>query len=258
MMSGDVLDRILKAGCAISLALTATVGWSQSLPIPAVPNRNALVNGDPTKISNVQALRPDRDTPQSFTIYHHGLDFSTCVVARSQEKAKAILATTPHSAGENGEFDRMPMQFGGCNGSYMIGIATLARGALSEATYKSIVTPSFDESKITATAKDSDAFLESELKHNKLREKADQAMIDATNCMAVVQPAMVHKVLYTPHGSVEEATAMDALFAAAPTCAGATRPKTLSRSFLRGFLGDSMYRLSTSEWRAKFVPASAR
>jgi len=240
---------LLAAG--LSMAPGAAFAQMSYTPVYAPTGRPIEVRNNG---SNPEVMRPDRDTPQSIEIYNHTLSFASCASKQNSGLVGKALASAPSTSSEDVLFGRLRTQLSGCNAESAVNILSLMRGALSEADYKALVTGDVDPAKIVATAKDSDAFIVAEQKWNKARLASDQAMIDATNCLVVVQPDVAHRLLLTRHGSREETAALDELFAKAPSCAGAKRPDNLSSAFLRAFAADSMYRLATSPWRAKFLP----
>jgi len=238
---------------AAALLIVSSAALAQTSAPPA-----AYVPAPPmdlrSKVTIPDAMRPDRDTPESIEVYNHTLSFASCAAKQNSRLVSKALASAPSTSTEDVMFGRLRTQLNGCNAQSAVNILSLMRGALSEADYKTLVAGEVDPAKIVATANDSSAFLIAEQKWNTARLANDQTMIDATNCMVVVQPAIAHRVLLTRHGSREEAAALDELFSKAPDCAGEKRPTNLSAAFLRAFVADSMYRLATSEWRAKFLP----
>jgi hypothetical protein len=243
-------------GCVLATASQA----QQSSPptTAALPQPATMARGDRYQpMIRTEIMRPDRDNPRSIEIYNHMIRFGGCAVSSSSSRVAEMLAMEPNSNGEKHDLGRLLSQFGGCGPSVMINILTLERGVLSEALYKAHAPSTIVPEKITATSDDSTAFLDGEAKWNKMRFSSDKSMIDATNCLVAVQPGFADAVLRTRHGSTEEEGAMDKLFAEAPTCAGPARPKNVSRSFLRAFIADSLYRLSVSDLNSKFLPGIA-
>ena len=237
--------------CASTPALAQRAG---ALPMYTPPRNVVAKDTFSTKGPNVTEMRPDQDTRRSIEVYNHMLRFGDCAVDSSSSRVGDILKLQPNSSREKSRLNDMISRFGGCGQDSMINILTLERGALSEALYKERAPTTIDPSKITATSADSSAFLASERKWNGERFSGDATMISATNCLVAVQPGDANALLQTRHGSSEEEAALDKLFAGAPTCAGEKRPDNLSKSFLRAFIADSLYRLSISDYREKFRP----
>lgn len=258
---------ILSAVAFAAVAFVGAPAWAQSTRPPPVPNppldpkvvtgRGAMAHDTYQPALRVEIMQPDDDTPRSIENYNHMLRYSECAVKMSAERVATMLAFQPNSNREKRDLSRLVQQFGGCGPSQMLNILTLERGALSEALYKSRATAEIAKGKISATSEDSTGFLDQEQKWNHQRFSGDATMIDATNCLVAVQPALANAILYTRHGSDEEAADMDKLFSGAPMCAGAERPDNLSKSFLRAFIADSLYRLSISDYREKFLPGVA-
>jgi hypothetical protein len=253
------MKEIVSAAFLIGSMFAAPPALAQSTSTPSLPMvapARGVMSHDrySPKGLDLAEMRPDRDTRRSIEIYNHMLHFSDCAVDSSSNRVADILGMQPNSTQEKSSLNRGISHFGGCGSDVMVNILTLERGALSEALYKSRAPEQIVPAKISATSQDSTGFLEHEQKWNDQRFSGDATMIDATNCLVAVQPAVANAVLNTRHGSDEEAAAMDKLFAGAPMCAGATRPDDISRSFLRAFIADSLYRLSVSDYREKFLP----
>ena len=89
------------------------------------------------------------------------------------------------------------------------------------------------------------AFVAAEKAFQAERDQGDQVMAAVMSCMVADQPRQGAWRARDAHGTAEEATAMDAFFAARQKCgAGATRPSNLSRSFIRAFVADSAWRFA--------------
>ena len=251
--------RRMKGGAlllAISAACVAVPAGAQNTPTPAYqPPARGTLNSESTRANNRldAVMRPDMDTAQSIQAYQRLLIFANCSVRSSAGTMTEALAAPPRSSAEDARFGRLQERLAGCP-SNPIGILSLERGAFSEAMYRAMAPASIDEKAITAKSADTMKFIEAEDTWNKLREPNDRAMIEATNCLVAVQPGIANRLLLTAHGSAEEKAALNDLFAKAPDCAGATRPKNISSAFLRAFVADSTYRLSVSDVGSKFFP----
>lgn len=251
--------RGLKCG---GLLLTISATWAavpaaaQNTPTPQYqPPPRGQLNAESTNNNRRldAVMRPDMDTTQSVQAYERLLIFANCAARSSASTMTEALAAPPRSSAEDARFGRLQQRLAGCP-SNPIGILSLERGAFSEAMYRAMAPATIDEKAIAATSADTMKFIEAEDTWNKLRETNDKAMIDATNCLVAVQPGLANRLMFTAHGSADETAALDELFAKAPDCAGATRPKNISKSFLRAFVADSTYRLSISDAGSKFFP----
>ena len=199
-----------------------------------IANNEGVLGGPPD-------FQPERDTPRSFTSYNHMIDNGRCSAKIGRKLTAALLSEMPKSTAELSQYGQLDVRLASCRATGPTRIHSLQRGSLAEGmVYKMAVAP-------TALAPDSPryaAFITGERTFNSLREAADQPLIAATNCLAAQQPARALAVFASRHGSAAEASAMDALFAGAPGCAGGVRPANVSRSFLRAFLADSLQRLA--------------
>jgi hypothetical protein len=195
------------------------------------------------------AIRPDRDTPDSIRIYIQMIDYGRCASGLGKKTAFALFSGPANTAVEIKRLADLQDRLRACisNGS-MPPILSLQRGVLAEGVYHRVVKDGAGWAGWTQTDPRYAAFMADQNAYLALVPVEDQAMYAATDCLAAQQPALIDKVLSSTHGSPAEAQEMDALFAAAPNCAGSTRPATLGRSFLRAFLATSAFRLTA--WRA--------
>lgn len=204
-----------------------------------------------TNIAN--QMKPDEDTPSTLRIYSQMLSFGECWIDADQELVDNVLGAQPHSATESWALRELQSRGRGCQTGEQSPILALQRGSLAEAAYHKSGTrwPIIWQ----MSQQGYDKFSGAEMKFNALRKANDREMIRATDCLAALAPVQAEAVLATKHGSKEEGAAMNAVFSGAPACAGAKRPADLSRSFLRAFLADSVYRRSlwTAEKQAAYA-----
>jgi len=207
---------------------------------------------DPTNKNNSQ-MDPAKDTPASTRVYTQMLDYGTCVSGMGKNLVTKVLDAQPHSSGERQGFNDLRTRMSSCRSSQNSNILSLQRGSIAEGLYHKT------ENRLPVgwqmSQQGYDKFAAEETSFNSLRKDNDQQMIKATNCLAALAPIQAGHVLATKHGSDEESAAMDDLFRIAPSCAGPTRPANLSRSFLRAFLADSLYRVTV--WANKRADGAA-
>ena len=186
---------------------------------------------------------PTRDTIRSMATYGEMLKVAGCLSARGRSQVLKALASRPSSPEESRQYARTFDTLTTC-GKQHTTILTLQRGSWSEAMY---LKRHADALALTAPGRADEPFVATERAWNSEREAGDQAVIDATNCLTAARPGIVDAILRSSHGSDQETALMDQLFAAAPQCAGAVRPAKLSKTFLRAFLADSLYRAAEGE-----------
>lgn len=229
----------------VSMLVPATAALGQATEGPLRQDRlDANRAGRLDSVSRDANARfdPTRDTVKSMQTYDHLLKYGNCLANISRSGAMKAMDTKPYSADERRQTMVLGERSTACTLGKIENIHSLVRGTIAEALYKKNVTA------VPALADDpgrASSFVVAENLFNNEREQGDQVMIGATNCMVATSPAKAHAVLRSAHGSNEEAAAMDALFAAAPACAGRTRPAGLSRSFLRAFIADSAWRFAS-------------
>lgn len=183
---------------------------------------------------------PSRDTVSSMKAYNMVLKVADCLVNAGQTRVIATLATQPGSGSESRSFAQGHRLHKECGKQYTT-ILSLQRGSQSEKLYlKQHPTPMAAQ----GAAANAMTFMQGEKDWNAKREQGDQVMIGATNCLVASNPALVDALLRTTHGTDAEASVVGSIFASSPHCAGAIMPPGLSRTFLRAFLADSLYRAS--------------
>ncbi len=197
---------------------------------------------------------PSRDTPDSIHTYQVMLDYGDCAARLGGGFVAEILASPADSRSEKHDLRELQDRAHSCRRSGLPNILSLQRGVLAEGMYKDMFEKAPPLPSYGAAKAEYQAFIDLEKKRNHLRSKNDQAMINATDCLAAQQPAIADRILRSEHGSDAEANAMDSLFAYASKCAGPTRPSTLSRSFLRAFLADSAYHYAKWKMQQESAP----
>ena len=182
---------------------------------------------------------PARDTAESMQGYVALVKHSECLLANG-ETVEGVLTTKPNSKSERTKTALLRERVKTCSPKGLANIHSLVRGSLAEAMYLR----QFRQVPVVDVAR-AQAFVNAEKDFQSEREKNDQVMGSVMSCMVAVSPDKAHALLSTQHGTTEEATAMDAFFAASQKCgAGASRPKNLSRSFIRAFVADSAWRVA--------------
>ncbi|MES2337439.1 MAG: hypothetical protein V4537_05005 [Pseudomonadota bacterium] len=217
-------------------------GTAQNGPGKIAPERGTM--------GGAATFRPDLDTRQSYFAYNQMLDYAKCTSGLGNKLVVEALAQQPFSAAEQAQFLQLDVRLRSCKRAGLTNIHSLRRGSLAEGLYHKA---KVDPGTLPPLSKDAPqyaAFMRPEATYNSLRDGPDQPMIAATNCLAAEQPVLADAVLATKHGTDAEAATMDKLFAAAPDCAGATRPSHISRSFLRAFLADSLRRYALFSTKA--------
>ncbi|WP_265570531.1 hypothetical protein [Sphingomicrobium nitratireducens] len=187
---------------------------------------------------------PSKDTPDTLGAYDMALHNSACIDRTLGDTVKEALDTQPATRKEEFKFDRLFSKGKGCGGPTTV-VLTLQRGMLSEAAYlndypEQVPLPMHVDSGAVK------AFRDSQREWNDERSPADKMLIDAANCLVISNPAVADLLARTQHGTGDEEKVMDALFNAAPDCAGA-RPTVVSKTYLRAFIMDALYRASNSE-----------
>jgi len=222
--------------------MASSTAFAQTVTYSAPPSASSGDGNSRTPRSGrLSAPDPTRDTPDSIHSYQVMLGFGDCAARLGEGTVSNILASAAESRTEQHDLVELQNRVSSCLRTGLPNVLSLQRGVLAEGLYKH----TFDEAPALpsygATKPEYEAFLELEKKRNRLRSENDQVMISATNCLVAQQPAIADRILRSEHGSDAEASAMDSIFAYAPKCAGSTRPDSLSRSYLRAFLADSMY-----------------
>lgn len=219
--------------------------FAQSYTPPPPPPAQGDYSSAAVNSAMLGAVRPDRDTPDGIRVYNQMIDYGRCASGLGKKSLSAMFAAPANSGREQSTLKDIQERLQACSvkGS-LPRTLSLQRGSIAEGLYRRAAKdgPGFDgwtaqDPKYAAFVADQKVYLASV-------PAEDQPTYGATDCLAALQPGLVDKVLRSAHGSAEEAALMDQTFAAAPTCAGATRPSTLSRSFLRAFLATSAYRVT--------------
>lgn len=224
------------AAMAALVLLIPSSATAQSRP-PA-----GTTTADSGQASGSTTFRPDRDTRQSFYAYNQMLDYGKCTSGIGKDLVDRALDQQPMSAAEQAQYLQIDTRLKSCARAGLSNIHSLRRGSFAEGLYHKMKVDAATLPQLVKSSPDYTTFAQGEVAYNKLRDQSDQPFIAATNCMASERPALADAVLRTKHGSDAEASAMDALFAGAPDCAGAVRPSNISRSFIRAFLADSLRR----------------
>jgi len=187
---------------------------------------------------------PTKDTPDTMGAYQMALMTSGCIVRTNTKAVDDALTTQPLSRQEETRLKRAFSKGKGC-GPATTSVLSLQRGMLAEASYLNLHPEQVPLPRNVDTAM-VDAYRKSERDWNNDRQQSDRILIDAANCLVATNPAIADLLARTEHGSADELKVMDALFNAAPQCAG-SRPTVVSRTFLRAFIMDALYRASISE-----------
>lgn len=218
----------LCAGLAAAVPATAEVNTATQYASSSAPRAQKAVTFDPT-----------RDTTESMQGYARLVKHGDCLIAAGQS-AEGLLTTMPNSKAERRKTAKLRGAVDTCPAKGLENIHSLVRGSLAEAMYVARVRQA-----PTVDAARGQAFVNAEKAFQAERDQGDQVMASVMSCMVAASPDKAHAVLIAQHGSNQEATAMDAFFAAAQKCgAGASRPSNLSRSFIRAFVADSAWRLA--------------
>lgn len=230
------------------MALAMCAGLTAAMPAAAQyggPAQSSQSRGDtPADARGAVKFDPTRDTAESMKGYVGLIKHSDCLIANGQS-AEGVLTSKPNSRSERSKTALLRGRVKTCSSKGLANIHSLVRGSLAEAMYMRQVrqAPTLDPSR-------SQAFVAAEKIFQSDRDQGDQVMASVMSCMVAAAPDKAHALLASVHGSTEEATAMDVFFAAAQKCgAGATRPKNLSRSFIRAFVADSAWRLARTAAR---------
>lgn len=228
------------AAAAMFLSILQTSAASaQVVPVPPSPgmeDRGGKFSGLTSK-----GFDPARDTEFSLDRYDQLLTYSRCAASVSGPALARALQAPPMTSGEGQVlvlFDRM----NACGSTGGTRILSLVRGSLAEAVYR--VRGGDLPRRVAAGSAELKSFLDGETAWGSKRAANDQSMARATACLAATQPAVVTRIFAAEHGSSLESSLMDALFRASPDCAGSSRPSNLSRSFLRAFLAEGLYRFA--------------
>ena len=225
------------------IALALCVGLTAAAPAAAQYGKpiqgTSGAGSQDTAVKASARLDPTRDTAESMQSYAKLLKYGDCLVGAGQS-AEGILNSKPNSRSERSKTALLRQRVKTCEPKGLENIHSLVRGSLAEAMYVRQVKqlPVVDAAR-------AQAFIASEKAFHGERDQGDQVMATVINCMVATSPDKAHGVLATRHGTAEEATAMDAFFAASQKCgAGATRPTNLSRSYIRAFLADAAWRFA--------------
>ncbi len=238
---------IALAICALTAAVPAAADAGATMQYTgATQSSSSARPGDnPASADRGQdKFDPSRDTADSMKGYVKLLKHSDCLVGAGQP-ADGILTTKPNSRSERSKTALLRQRVKTCSAKGLGNVHSLVRGSLAEAMYMRQVRqiPAVDAAR-------AQAFVNAEKAFQSEREQGDQVMASVMSCMVAASPDKAHALLATVHGTTEEATAMDVFFAAAQKCgAGATRPKNLSRSFIRAFVADSAWRFARTAAR---------
>lgn len=223
---------------AMCVGLTAAAPAAAQYGMPPPPSSSS--SGDRTAPAKGPVkFDPTRDTPESMQGYVALIKHSDCLIANGQS-AEGVLTTKPNSRSERSRTALLRERVKTCSAKGLGNIHSLVRGSLAEAMYMRQVrqVPAVDAAR-------GQAFVNAEKAFQSERDQGDQVMAAVMSCMVATSPDKAHALLATQHGTTEEATAMDVFFAASQKCgAGASRPKNLSRSFIRAFVADSAWRLA--------------
>lgn len=217
-------------------SVTANIG-QHDLNAPGVSVMDLNKHGENT------AFLPGRDTGGSMAAYEAVTKVAECHRSVRASLIRRILETEPGSADEDRAFRRPFRQVPNCGGK-LTNVAEIQRGSWSEVMYldEFEAAPAFP----AKTAPEIAAFITAEEERNGGRAAFDKAMIGVADCLVAGDLPTADALLRSKHGGPEEAKLMDDLFKATPECAGAQRPQTVSRTFLRAFIADSLYSASQS------------
>ncbi|WP_265570532.1 hypothetical protein [Sphingomicrobium nitratireducens] len=238
---------LLLAGATLPLLAQDNVGEKYDKPgtvalrdilTERVQNRAYELKGEEVR------YRPERDTVDTLAAYGRALEVSKCLVEANRVGVEQALAMRPLSSQEQELFAALFTGGGNC-GSPTTTVLALQRGMLSEAAYLAahpdqVPLPRNVDSAAVAR------FVDGEVDWNAHRIEADSVLIGASNCLVMTNPAIADLLARTVHGSDDETIVMDALFNAAPQCAG-RRPDRVSTTFLRAFVMDALYRAHVNE-----------
>lgn len=237
----------LSAGIAFAaLAVSTSTGATAQIAGGGTSTPSQRFDRDRTTqsgfLGNPSDLRPDRDTPQSLNSYSQMLEAARCTAKIGRKPSVNALNQQPNTAAERTQIRLIDERIFSCRGTALSRIASLQRGSLAEAVYKTSPLEGADLAGLQPGSPRYNDFLRVQRTFNGEMEADDRPMTLATTCLVAQRPGLADGVLRTRHGSAEEVRAMDSLFASAPGCAGAARPQGISRSFLRAFLADSLQR----------------
>lgn len=237
---------IALAMCALTAAVPAAADANATTQYASGTQYSAPKGGDTSAPAAQGRVKfdPTRDTAESMQGYVKLLKHSDCLVANGQS-ADGILTTKPNSRSERSKTALLRERVKTCSTKGLENVHSLVRGSLAEAMYMRQVrqVPAVDAAR-------AQAFVAAEKAFQSERDQGDQVMASVMSCMVATSPDKAHALLAAQHGTTEEATAMDVFFAAAQKCgAGATRPKNLSRSFIRAFVADSAWRFARTAGR---------
>lgn len=232
-----------KLTIAASGLLLSTSALAQSA-VDTNSSRSTMSSHQNSSIANTpaQSVPPDRDTPQSLKIYSQMLGFGACAARVASKSIQSAMAEMPDSASERRMISDIQAKQEACRVGLMVNTLALIRGVLAEGAYRVLASGGISYGGLRDVDPGYGKFIKAEGDHNKDRVVNDQIFASAANCIVAQQPGLVDRLLTTTHGSNEEANVMDAVFVAAPSCAGPARQRNLSRSFLRAFLAESAYR----------------
>ena len=232
-MNRPLIALAMCVGLTAAAPAAAQYGTPSQSSSPSYGERPGAAARDAVKFD------PTRDTPESMQGYVALAKHGECLIANG-ESVEGVLTTKPNSRSERTKTALLRERVKTCSPKGLANIHSLVRGSLAEAMYLR----QFRQVPVVDVAR-AQAFVNAEKDFQSEREKNDQVMATVMSCMVAVSPDKAHALLSTQHGTTEEAAAMDAFFAASQKCgAGASRPKNLSRSFIRAFVADSAWRFA--------------
>ncbi|WP_265570533.1 hypothetical protein [Sphingomicrobium nitratireducens] len=197
---------------------------------------------------------PDRDSEKAFAHYRTYVEAARCVSTKQADAVEAALSHEPNSAAGKAAFEGLKDEASVCDAQDVLK-SGLRRGLLSEGAYL-VAFPAAPALPSTVTADRLKAFRASEFDRNAGRTEGEKALIDVADCLVLSDLSLADRVARSNAGDEDEKALLDAMFVAAPYCAGEERPTDLSRSVLRAFLSEALYRASVNEaTRDLFAPA---
>lgn len=193
-------------------------------------------------------FHPSQDTAESMGAFQRALTGSACIARTVGENVDKALGSKPMSRNEEPRLTRAFGKGKGCT-KVPTGILSLQRGLLSSGSYLTSheAPPTFPEHVDESLVQ---RFRVHERDWNEDRVPSDRILIDAANCLVVSDLELADALVRSEHGSAEEEAMMDRLFVENAQCAGPGRPPNVSRSFMRSFLSDALYRASVYEGTA--------
>jgi hypothetical protein len=220
---------------------------SMAMDQTAIPRPTTAGQSDATtsrlRGAMIGAVRADEDSPDGFRTYNQMLNAGRCYTGIGRSSAMKALDNGLNSKAERFEIAQLQMKLVACQTSGVPNTLSLVRGSISEGLYHRLAkdAPKFGE--LAATDPQYEVYMRQSAEKMAPLEASEIPLTKSADCLAVRQPRLTHDVLATKHGSAQEEQSMAQLFAAAPECAGASKPADLGRSFLRAFLANSAYRV---------------